>query len=157
MRSSRAFRVGAHAVAPLGAAGFGAHAVQLPAAPQLPQQATQYVCPRRPRLHNLGAALPALPGRCSYDSSLPDKNYTQQAGRWDQGMELVCNRDYRECQDWPQWAVWEVPAYRLPGEDKRTDPAPSLELNLTVYQARSPGTGATLRRGRLCMQAGELL
>lgn len=69
-----------------------------------------------------------------YDSSLPDKNYTQQAGRWDQGMELVCNRDYRECQDWPQWAVWEVPAYRLPGEDKRTDPAPSLELNLTVYQ-----------------------
>lgn len=51
-------------------------------------------------------------------------------------MELVCNREYRECQDWPQWPVWEVPAYRLPGEDKRTDPAPSLELNLTVYQAR---------------------
>ncbi|KAL4447280.1 hypothetical protein ABPG77_007313 [Micractinium sp. CCAP 211/92] len=69
-----------------------------------------------------------------YDSSLPDKNYTQQAGRWDQGMDLVCNRDYRQCQGWPQWPVWEVPAYRLPGEDKRTDPAPSLELNLTVYQ-----------------------
>lgn len=50
-------------------------------------------------------------------------------------MDLVCNRDYRQCQGWPQWPVWEVPAYRLPGEDKRTDPAPSLELNLTVYQA----------------------
>lgn len=61
-----------------------------------------------------------------YDSSFTDSSYQQRPGRLDQGF---CSGDSDPpCgsgNDWEGLPVWEVPAYRLPGSNKRSDPDPA--------------------------------
>lgn len=64
-----------------------------------------------------------------YDSSHPERHFTQRGGALNRGFHLQRARSDAP-HTWSGLPLWEVPAYKLPGGLKRTDPLPVAGMSI---------------------------